>query len=78
MGECIKYGVKHLAQVNIRVYDVTGRCVRVLVNKTQKQGWYTVIWDGRDDHARRLPSGIYFVRMTADKFTGAQKLILLR
>jgi len=37
-----------------------------------------VIWDGTDDLGRKLPSGVYFVRLEADGFKKTEKAILLK
>ncbi|NNE42578.1 MAG: hypothetical protein HKN12_00070, partial [Gemmatimonadetes bacterium] len=43
-----------------RIHDVTGTVVRHLTAEAARGG--TVMWDGRDEHGRSLPSGVYFVR----------------
>ena len=49
--------------VRLRIYDVSGRLVRTLVDGTKEPGPYTAVWDGRDDHSRSVASGNYFARM---------------
>jgi len=36
------------------------------------------VWDGKDGSGRRLPSGVYFVRLETDGFKKTEKAILLR
>jgi len=38
----------------------------------------TVVWFGEDDSGRRLPSGVYFVRLEAGDFKQVEKAVLLR
>jgi len=59
--------------VNLKVYDVLGREVAVLVNKRQKAGNYEVTFD-----ASNLPSGLYLYRLTAGKFSQTRKMLLLK
>jgi len=60
--------------VTLTIYDVLGRKITTLVNKTQAPGKYSVTFG-----ANGLPSGIYFYRLTAGKqFTATRKMILLR
>ncbi len=47
------------------VSDVLGRTVRRLERGTFEAGTRTVAWDGRDDAGRRLPAGLYLVRLGA-------------
>ena len=51
--------------VSLKVYNLLGQEVRVLVDEPQGAGIYTKTWDGRDDMGRRVPSGSYFLRLEA-------------
>jgi photosystem II stability/assembly factor-like uncharacterized protein len=60
-------------QVQLKVYDILGKEVTVLVNKEQETGEYEVEWN-----ASNIPSGVYFYTLRAGEFTTTKKLILLR
>ncbi len=49
------------SKVNITVYDMLGKVVKVLENSTKKSGYYTINFDGSS-----LSSGIYIYRLTAE------------
>ena len=49
--------------VRLRIYDVSGRLVRTLVNGTKEPGPYTAIWNGHDDLGRSVASGNYYARI---------------
>ena len=55
--------------VSLRVYDVSGRLVRTLVDGEKGAGYHTAVWDGRDDAGTEVASGVYFCRMEAEAFT---------
>ena len=59
--------------VTLKVYDILGREVKVLVNEKLKAGTYTVTFN-----ADKLSSGIYFYRLHAGSFTETKRLLLLR
>jgi hypothetical protein len=63
--------------VSIKIYDATGRVVRQF-NHLTNYSFNQVVWDGTDDSGRRLPAGIYFVRVESDEFKETEKVILLR
>lgn len=65
-------------KVTIRIYDVGGRLVRTLIDGIETAGRKIVIWDGRDDLARRVASGVYFCHMRAPGFERARKMVLLQ
>ncbi len=66
------------AHVAIRVYDIRGRLVRVLVNEVKSAGRYTVFWDGTDQSGRKVASGVYICRMKADGSVFTRKMVLLK
>jgi len=62
----------------LSVYDVRGRRVRSLSLGDRSPGTQTVVWDGRDDHGRPVPSGTYFARLTVGGKSLTRKMVLLR
>jgi hypothetical protein len=59
--------------VIMKVYDLLGREVAVLVNERKTAGSYSVHWD-----AGSLGSGVYFYRLTAGSFISTRKCLLVR
>jgi hypothetical protein len=60
------------APLDVAVLDVAGRRVRTLENGEAPTGKRKLAWDLRDDQGRRVPSGLYFVKLTQgtrSKFT---------
>jgi len=74
----IRYQVAHSADVSLCVYDAAGRSVRTIVDGACEPGYYTQVWDSRDDMGRRVPAGVYFVRLQTDDYQKTEKAILLR
>jgi len=74
----IRFGLAAAGRVSIRIYDVSGRLIRALVDEERSAGRYEARWDGRDSRGRPVASGIYFCRMTAGDFKETRKLALLR
>ena len=66
------------SEVNLSIYDITGRLVRTLVNKKQKSGYYKIRWDGKNEDGKNLPSGIYFYQLKTREDTITKKMILLK
>ncbi len=64
--------------VTMRIYDARGRLVRDLVHKKQKPGFYSIIWHGKSNAGRLVPSGTYFCRLIADDFATVKKIVTLR
>jgi len=52
------------ADVVLQVFDVFGRRIATLVSGSLAAGEHAAAWDGFGDDGRRLPSGLYFARLT--------------
>jgi hypothetical protein len=65
-------------EVQVAVYDATGARVRTLLDARIEAGHHVRVWDGADDHGRRLPSGVYFAKMQTPTREARQKLWLVR
>ena len=59
--------------VELRIYDILGREVTVLVNEKQKPGIYEVGFN-----AQGLTSGLYFYRIEAGEYVRTRKMVLLK
>ncbi|MGB3340762.1 MAG: T9SS type A sorting domain-containing protein [bacterium] len=55
--------------VTIRIYDVTGRIIKTLIDHKHGSGNYDIIWSGDDDENRPLPEGIYYLTFQSDNKT---------
>lgn len=69
----IKFSVGSSADVSLRVFDVLGREVAILVHEQLSAGTYTVTWDAASN-----PSGIYFCTMHAGTYSATRKLMLVK
>jgi hypothetical protein len=69
----ISFTLSSKSFVSLKVFDALGREVSVLLSEELPAGTYARQWNGSN-----LPSGVYFYRLQADKFTETKKLILLK
>lgn len=74
----IEYGLDIDGVVDLAVYNILGQRMITLVSGFQPGGFHTVLWDGRDEHGRETPSGIYFARMSTLNAQMTRKMVLLR
>jgi hypothetical protein len=73
----IEFDLPHSGHVELKVYAVSGRLVRTLVEGRRAAGTHSVRWDGRDDAGRKVSSGVYFCNLSADGISESRKMILL-
>jgi len=69
----IKYQIPELSFVILKVYDVLGNEIVILVNEEKSVGSYDVEFNGTE-----LVSGIYFYRLQAGEFVATKKMVLLK
>jgi hypothetical protein len=69
----LMFRISEAGSVSLKIYDLLGREVAVLVNEQRPPGTYSVRWD-----ASRLPSGIYFYRLQAGNRVATKKMVLLK
>ena len=69
----IKYKIPELNFVTLKVYDVLGKEVAILINEEKPAGSYSV-----ELNAIALPSGIYFYKLQAGSFVETKKMVLLK
>jgi len=74
----IKYQIASDASVNLVIYNVQGQKIRTLISKEQKAGYYSVVWDGRNEAGQTVSSGLYLYRVQAGSFVATQKMLMLK
>lgn len=69
----VKYQIPELSFVTLKIYDVLGSEVKILVDEEKGAGSYRIVFNSGG-----LPSGIYFYRLQAGDFVETKKMVLLR
>ena len=69
----IFFSLRSKSSVSMKVFDIVGREVAILVSEEMSAGNHTCRWN-----AANMASGIYFYRLQAGLFTDTKKLVLLR
>jgi photosystem II stability/assembly factor-like uncharacterized protein len=74
----INYSTKENRFVSLKVYDVLGNEVAVLVNEEKPAGTYEVEFSVGQNNIPSLSSGVYFYTLSAGRFVETKKMLLLR
>lgn len=69
----ISFTVSKNSFVSLKVYDMSGREVKSLVNETKSPGNYSVDFNGSD-----FTSGVYFYKIQAGDFTETKRMMLVK
>jgi hypothetical protein len=74
----IAFGLSTGGHVSLRIYDVSGKLVRIVSEGQRPAGHYEVVWDGKDKNGEPVASGLYFSRLIATGFSQTRKMVLLK
>jgi hypothetical protein len=74
----IRFTIPANIEVELNVYDTTGRLVKNLFAKDVTVGRHIVHWDGTDNAGESVASGVYFYRLVAGNHSVSKKMVLLR
>jgi len=74
----VTYELATAGVVSVRVYDVNGRLVRTLVNRSVSAGEHAVAWDGLNDRGQRVSSGVYLLRLQAPGQGITKKIVMVK
>jgi alpha-amylase len=69
----IQFDIAEAGFIELKVYDVLGNEIAVLIEDLRPAGRYNLTFD-----ASSLPSGIYFCRLKTNRFTAVKKMIMLK
>jgi subtilisin family serine protease len=73
----IRYSLAEPGPVTLRIFNLLGQEVAMLVQRTQNSGSYAVQWNGLDRRGVAVPSGVYFYQIKTPNFTATRKLIVV-
>jgi len=75
----IRFDLPATSPTHLRIFDISGRLVRVLVNgETLDAGSHKTVWNGKDDAGRHVATGVYFYRLKTPAFVETKRMALLR
>jgi len=77
-GTVVEYTLLRPGTVTVQVLDLSGKTIAILEQGFRQAGLHRMQWSGRDAAGRELPSGCYFLRLTAPGSLQSRKMLLLR
>jgi hypothetical protein len=67
----IRYVLPETSKVNLTIFDLNGRPIKVLVNGTKGAGMHA-----QNFYPGALPAGVYYYKLQAGNFTSVKKLVI--
>lgn len=74
----IQFFLEKSGEVKIEIYNLVGQKIRTLVAEQRDAGKHVVSWDGSNDLAQQVVSGVYLYKMSINNFQVSKRIIYLK
>ena len=74
----IRYDLPEDGFVNVTIYDMMGRTVKIMVTEEQNAGVKSVQWDATDSFGKPVSAGVYLYQIQVGEYMGTKKMVLLK
>ena len=74
----ISFTIAAPTKASLKIYDVSGKLVKTLVDNNLNTGIYNNTWNGTDDNNYEIADGIYFCTLKTDNNNYTKKLVFTR
>jgi len=74
----ISYKLDKDSDVEINIFDISGKLITTLHNEYQTQGEHSITWNGTGDSGIKVGGGVYFFQIQADDFVQTKKMVLMK
>jgi len=74
----IRFEIPFKEKVSLKIYNVLGKEVKLLIDNELSSGTYHVTWDGTDNKGQTVSSGVYFYKFSSESFIKERKMVLVK
>jgi hypothetical protein len=74
----IRYSLTFNENVLLKIYDVSGKLIRTLIDQNQTSGIYSINWNGKDNKGITVRNGIYLYRLKTGNEIKQRQIILVK
>ncbi len=74
----IKFSIVEPSFVSLKIYDILGREVSVLINENLGAGSYNIVWNAENTFGKGIASGTYIYRLVAGDNVFTKKMMFLK
>lgn len=73
----ISFDIPRPDHVALRIFDPSGRLIKVLFDQNMEAGNHQTDWDGKDQRGNKVKQGIYFYEIQTSGFHSVKKMMVL-
>ena len=74
----IPFEMPSKSKVTLTVFDTNGRLIRTIDYWAGQPGWYSIVWDAKDDDGASVPTGVYILSAFTDDARDMIKVLVLK
>jgi len=74
----LQYGLPEASDVDLVIFNITGRKIKEWSVSNQHAGWHEVIWDGTDMSGNIVSTGVYIYSLRAGGFVDTKKMVFMK
>ncbi len=74
----LNFNLAQTGQVQLGVFDVQGRHIKVLLDERKAAGPHAIEWDGTNAKGERMASGVYLAKFVSEDLEMTHKMILMK
>jgi len=74
----IRFGLSEKADYSLKIFNQKGQLVRNLASGNLNRGYYTLLWNGRDNNGSQCASGHYFVHFSSGNDSFIRKITMVK
>jgi hypothetical protein len=74
----ISFALSKDGYTTLKVYDITGKLITILINEQKTAGYYTVKWNGRNEKGEIVPTGLYLYQIISGEYSSTKRMLLLK
>ncbi len=74
----IVFDLPESGNVKLEIYNIKGQKVKTLLDCYMSPGSSEMVWNSKDDHGKRVSSGVYFYKLQTEKKIITKKMLLMK
>jgi flagellar hook assembly protein FlgD len=74
----ISFALPKDGQTTLRVYDITGKLIKTLIDEQKVAGYYVAKWNGKNENNEIVSSGLYLYQITSGEYNSTKRMLLLK
>lgn len=75
----VNFSIAKPCRVDLRIYDLKGKIVKNITDKTFNPGNYNIVWDAKDNLGNQVSTGVYYLKLSAQgHYQKTQKVLFLK